>query len=573
MPGGISVGGLASGLDTAQIVSQGLDTAQIVSQLIQLERQPISRLENKIKELEEERKAVKSIRSDLLTLFHRAQDFSLGMVFGKFLSVSSEESVLTTEISGASATRGSYDVTVTQLASATVATSSTYLGQVINPAVTIENAGFSTEITAGTFTLNGVEITVDPTTDTLNNVLSDISSNTNLTATFNATTNRIEFENDDPGSSAFINIGATSDTSNFLEAARLVGANQSGTPTTVESSVDVAVLNPTLTLDELFGAGTIVAGDFRINGVAITITDPSTETLDDIIVAINSSEADVTASFDTATDTVQITSKTLGSRTIDFQDGTSGFLTAVNIDNSTQVAGNDSQFSVNGTGYTRNTNTIGDIIGGLTLNLLSAGDSTVTVSDDNDSVVESLNEFIDVFNAAVESIDTQVGREGTLYGDGSIRIIMSRLRSAIFSVVDDATGTYDNLFEVGISTGDSFESDTLSSIELDEAEFRNALQEDPTSLQSLFSNSGDSGIGDLIENYLRDITSPTGFLQDRSGSNGTIDREIEFTRDRIDMLERRLAQKEKRLYAQFHRMEMLLAQYQSTGDYLTQAFR
>jgi flagellar hook-associated protein 2 len=462
---------------------------------------------------------------------------------------------------------------VTQLASATVATSSTYLGQVIDPDVTLENAGFSTEIEAGTFTLNGVEITVDPTTDTLNDVLTDITNDTSLTATFNATTNRIELENDDAGSSAFVNIGATSDTSNFLEAAYLDGANQSGMPTKVTSSVDVAVLNPNLTLDELFGIGTIAAGDFRINGVAITITDPSTETLDDIIVAINSSEADVTASFDTATDTLQITSKTLGSRTIDFQDGTSGFLTAVSIDNDAQTAGNDSQFNVNGTDYTRNTNTIGDIIGGLTLSLLSAGDSTVTVSDDNDSVVESMNEFVEAFNAAVASIDTEVGREGTLYGDSSIRMIMSRLRSTIFSVVGDATGTYNNLLEIGISTGDSFESDSLSTIELDEAEFRNALQEDIDSLKSLFSNLGNSGVGDLIEDYLRDITKPTGFLEDRSGSNGTIDDRIEYTRDRIEMLERRLAQKERRLSMQFRRMEMLLSQYQSTGDYLAQAFR
>jgi len=554
-------------------LSSGIDTDQIISQLMQLERAPISRLEDRIDDLEGQKTAVKSIRSDLLTLFHRAQDFSLGMVFGKFVSVSSEESVLTTEISGSSATRGSYDITITQLASATVATSDSYLGSVINPAVTLDNAGFSTAITAGTFTLNGVQITVDPATDTLNDVLTDISTNTNLTATFNATTNKIELENDDPGSASFINIGATGDTSNFLEAAHLVGANQSGTPTKVESSVDVAVLNPALTLDELFGVGTIVTGDFRINGVAITISDPSTETLDDLIVAINSSEADVTATFDTANDKLQITSNTLGSRTIDFQDGTSGFLTAAKIDNTTQVAGNDSQFSVNGTGYTRNTNTIGDIIGGLTLNLLSAGDATVTVSDDNDSVVEAVNEFIDAFNTAVETIDNQVAREGSLYSDGSIRMIMSQIRSYIFSIVADATGTYDNLLEIGISTGDTFQSDTISAIELDEAEFRDALQEDPTSLRSLFSNDGDSGIGDLIEDYLREITSPTGFLEERGGSNGTIEAEIENTRDRIDMLERRLAQKEERLRNQYTYMEMMLSQYQATGDYLSRAFQ
>jgi len=546
----------------------GIDTDQIVSQLMQIERRPVQRYEERISELEQQQGAVKDIRRDLLTLFHRAQDFSLGMVFGKFTAVSSEESVLTTEISGATATRGSYDVTVTQLASATVATSDSYLGQVIAPAVTLDSAGFSIEITAGTFTLNGVQITVDPTTDTLNNVLSDISTNTNLTATFNATTNRIELENDDPGSSAIINIGSTADTSNFLDAAYLTGANQSGTPTKVESTVDVAVLNPTLTLDELFGAGTIVAGDFRINGVAITVTDPSTDTLDDLIVAINSSEADVTASFDAANDKLQITSKTLGSRTIDFQDGTSGFLTAVKIDNTDQVAGDDSQFTVDGTGYSRNTNNVGDVIGGVTLNLLSTGNATVTVNDDTDSIVAAMNEFVDSFNTAIETMDGLVAREGTLAGDGTIRTVMSYLRSTVFSDSADATGTFANLIEIGVSTGSGFASDRLSLLEFDEARFREALQEDSVSVKSVLTNSGTSGTANLIEDYLQDITSTTGFLHLRSGPSGSIEREIDRTRDRIDTLEDRLERREERLRAQFRRMEIALASFQSTEQYL-----
>ncbi|MCD6288364.1 MAG: flagellar filament capping protein FliD [Candidatus Hydrogenedentes bacterium] len=554
-------------------LASGIDTDAIVSKLMALEQAPIRRLEDKISSLKKKEDAIKDIRNELLTLFQRAQDFTLGMVFDRFKTVSSDESVLTTEISGAAATRGSYDVDITQLASATVATSNSYLGQVVNPTATLDSAGFSTEITAGTFTLNGVSITVDPTTDTLNDVLADITANTNLTATFNATTNKIEIENDDPGSTAVINVGSTSDTSNFIEAAHLNGANQGGTPTKIESTVDLAVLNSTDTLDELFGVGTVVAGDFRINGVAITITDPSTQTLEDIIASINGSEAGVLATFDTATDKLQITSKTLGSRTIDFQGGTSGFLTAVDIDNTSQTAGNDAQFSVDGTNYTRNSNSVGDVIGGVTLNLLSAGTATVTVSDDTDSAVSKVNEMLDAFNESVKKIDEQVARDGVLYGDGTIRSVTSQLQSIIFSSVTDATGKFSNLLEVGISTGDSFESDKQSEIQLDEAAFRDAIQEDPTSVENLFTNSGDSGIADLIETYLRDITSTTGFLQARAGSNGTIETEISDTRDRIDMLETRLSRKEQRLKDQFRRMEMSLTSFQSTSQFLAQAFR
>ena len=149
---------------------------------------------------------------------------------------------------------------------------------------------------------------------------------------------------------------------------------------------------------------------------------------------------------------------------------------------------------------------------------------------------------------------------------------MSRLRSVIFSIVTGATGKFDNLLEIGVSTGDAFSSDQLSLLELDEAEFREALQDDALSVKSVFTNSAFSGVADLIEDYLQDITSTTGFLQDRSGPNGSIEREIRNTRVRIDMLEERLERKETRLRAQFRRMEIALTQFQSTSSYLAAQF-
>jgi flagellar capping protein FliD len=120
-----------------------------------LERLPITRLQSRIQVLGNEREAIQSVRRDLLTLFHRAQDFTLGMVFDQVAATSSDESVLTAELGGGAAVRGSFDIQVTALASATVGTSSNYLGQVVDPNVALDSAGFSLAPTSGTFTING----------------------------------------------------------------------------------------------------------------------------------------------------------------------------------------------------------------------------------------------------------------------------------------------------------------------------------------------------------------------------------------------------------------------------------
>jgi flagellar hook-associated protein 2 len=480
--------------------------------------------------------------------------------------------VLTAELSGGNAVRGSFDVVVTALASATVGTSSNYLGQVIDPDAALDSAGFSLAPTSGTFTINGTEITIDVTTDSLNDVINMIDTNTNVTAAFNLTTNKISLTNDGPTDTDIINLGASSDTSNFLESARLTGATQTGTPTTLESTVDVAVINPADTLDNIFGVGAVTAGTFQINGTTITITDPSTETLDDVLTAVNSSDAGVTVSFDASTDTVRVISDTLGSRTIDFTDGTSGFLAATYLDTADQTAGTDAQFTVDGQSMTRNTNAVTDAIGGISFTLLSTGTSTITVNDDYEAMIEDVTEFVDAYNTAVQTIHNELGQGGELENDGSIRLIENYLRSTIFGRPTGVSGDYESLADIGITTGDTFERGALSMLEVDEGTLREALETDPDDVASIFTNAAEDGIGDLFEGYLRDLTSTTGFLQSRSEPNGTISDRIDAFNDRIDAIERRLGWKEERLRRQFTQMEIALSQFQAIGAFLAARF-
>ncbi|MCL4690954.1 MAG: flagellar filament capping protein FliD [Candidatus Hydrogenedentes bacterium] len=564
MSGGFSVGGLITGLDSNSIIRQ----------LIQLERQPILRLQDRISILTQRQTAVRELRTTLTDLRNRAQDFRFNNIFSQFAATSSEESVLTAEISGSSPVSGSYSVNVIQLASATVATSSASLGSPIDPNATLENSGITTEIEAGTFSINGVQFTVDPTTDSLNSILNAINSSAaGVTATYNATTDRVTIANTAANDTSVINFGATDDDSNFLEVIRVDQATQTtgtGGSTEVTSTRNLGAINPTDVLNTVnFAGGAITSGSFRVNGISINV-DASVDSLSDILGRINDSDAGVTASYDASTDTIRVVSETLGSRTINFASDTSNFLNVTNLATATQTAGNDSQFTINGGAtLTRNTNEVADAIGGVTLNLQSVGTSTVTVSVDDDAILEDVQEFVDEFNASVAAIRGIVGQGGLLENDSSIRFIEDFLRGNVFSTVSGISGTFKTLTQVGISTGDSFDSSSLSELQIDEDAFREALRTNRGNVEDLFSNSGETGIADLFFEYLDEATSTQGFLNERVRSNGIFDQQIQSLNDQIDRLEDRVAQKEQRLRLQFSKLEQLSATYQSQGAALS----
>jgi flagellar hook-associated protein 2 len=81
------------------------------------------------------------------------------------------------------------------------------------------NAGFNTGVTAGTFTINGVQFTVNPTTDSLSSLLAQINtSSAGVTATYNQETSSIQLTSTTAGPQSIL-LGASADTSNFLQSA------------------------------------------------------------------------------------------------------------------------------------------------------------------------------------------------------------------------------------------------------------------------------------------------------------------------------------------------------------------
>ena len=566
MSGTFSAGGLITGLDSESLIRS----------LIQLERQPVVRLQNRVSQFESQQTALRGLRTTLQNLRNTVQDFQFNNIFNAFLSTSSKADVLTAAVSSSTPVTGAFAINVTQLATATASVGSGAIGAPVNTASALDASGIATDITAGTFSINGVSFNVDPTSNSLDSLLSAINSSAaGVTATYDGVTDKVTIANSIVGDTSAINFGGNAgNTSNFLSVINVRSATQlpdvNGS-TAVTSTRNLGAIATTEFLNTVnFGGGAITTGTFSINGVSITV-DPTSETILDALRAINESDAGVTASYNTATDTIRVVSNTLGSPTIRFggTGDTSNFLDIVNLDTAVQTAGVDTQFTVNGGPVqTRNSNTVTDAISGVTLDFLSVGTSTVTVSPDRDAVVGEIQTFVEQFNTALSEIRTAVANDGTLKGDGGIRSIESILISHIFEQVSGLSGDFQSLLDIGLSTGEDFNSEAGFSLVLDEEKFRDALQTSGTNVRDLFSNKSKNGISDVLFGYLDEITGTKGFLNERAKANGTLDQQIQSANDQITRIEERLTVRETRLRRQFTHLEQLSAVYQNQASAL-----
>jgi flagellar hook-associated protein 2 len=107
------------------------------------------------------------------------------------------------------------------------------------------NAGFATAVTSGTFTINGVQITINAATQSVSNVISLINqSAAGVTASFNSNTDHIVLTNNTPGNQNIL-LGSGSDTSNFLGVSGLSNATGLNPTKTTGTQASLTYLGPT----------------------------------------------------------------------------------------------------------------------------------------------------------------------------------------------------------------------------------------------------------------------------------------------------------------------------------------
>src|SRR5690606_24249183 len=134
---------------------------------------------------------------------------------------------------------GSFKVWVDRLATSTTLNSSQTIGEAVDAIVSLADANFLTPAKTGTFSINGVQIAVDASTDSLDDVISRINSSgagvtARLTTDASGRSNLLELS-----SESSIQVGSAGDTSNFLQITRLQTATEqpSGAATILGTAV------------------------------------------------------------------------------------------------------------------------------------------------------------------------------------------------------------------------------------------------------------------------------------------------------------------------------------------------
>ena len=241
------------------------------------------------------------------------------------------------------------------------------------------------------------------------------------------------------------------------------------------------------------------------------------------------------------------------------------------------AAGANANFSINGLAVSSASNTVTNVIDGVTLNLLSATSSAITidVKTDTDTIVADVQAFVDKYNAYASlfkdltKYDATTGTAGALQGDSTARAVMSQIRSELGRSVTGLTGSYRSLADVGITI------DKSGVMTFTQSTFKTAFAAAPADVTGVFakttvSGTAVEGVAEKLETLMEGfLVSTTGIFDSRISSLST--QLTAITDDRV-ALARRMQSLEDRYFAQLNAMDSLLAQIETTGAFLTQQF-
>lgn len=285
------------------------------------------------------------------------------------------------------------------------------------------------------------------------------------------------------------------------------------------------------------GASTPFTQDTEHESTTVTI-DSSNNSLNGLRDAINAADFGVTASivYDgtdyhltllaTSGDENQleiVVSESGGSPTNTDSSDLSRFAFNTDVssyENLETQGGQDAILTINGLSVNRSSNTIDDVVDGLSLDILdetASGETvTVTVSDDKEFAEQNIRTFVDSFNAFVEAVDPIFGTreeenedgeteliQGSLANDGLAKSIISQIRNLIASSVTGlADSDLTSLTNIGIRT------ELDGTLSIDEEDFEDAFENNFEDIQKLLAPHTTSDSEDITINSFNDNTQP-----------------------------------------------------------------
>lgn len=232
-------------------------------------------------------------------------------------------------------------------------------------------------------------------------------------------------------------------------------------------------------------------------------------------------------------------------------------------------AARDASFKYNGISMTRSTNTITDIVPGMTLNLLKdSGSANISIDQDTQAISDSMNSFVSSYNTLTSQLtsmtttDVEAGTVGIFNGDNSINTITREINRLVTSV--NSSGF--SLPQFGI---DLSETGTMS---FNSSTFLTKFKEDATASEAFFAGTSTT---DSYNNTITTdgvFTSINALIARYTNSNGIVNTLTTGSATEMKALQTNKTRSQALLDARYEAMSARFVQYDSIMTKLTNQF-
>ena len=252
------------------------------------------------------------------------------------------------------------------------------------------------------------------------------------------------------------------------------------------------------------------------------------------------------------------------------QYGTDNILLALNFkDAANQYAyqlqeARNAKLSLNGLEIERSSNTVDDLIAGVSLLLSDTGAVTIAVEQNDEPALEAIRNFVEEFNKVNRMVwDLMEKDKGPLQVDTILMQIQSRLMQMAGNAVTSIGGEFRTLNDIGISSPDRY-----GFLEIDEDRLSAALQEDAAGVAELLGAAGGPGSSGLVRQigeYSKLLVRTDGII---AGQQNQLQSYVTSLEDYNERLEYRMELRESSLVARFTYLETYVSMMQSQGLFL-----
>ena len=233
-------------------------------------------------------------------------------------------------------------------------------------------------------------------------------------------------------------------------------------------------------------------------------------------------------------------------------------------------AAQDAEFTINGLAVTSDSNFVDEVIDGISIELdkvHESGDSSVIkVQADTETAKQSVQDFVDAYNELLDQLDTltqsygsaatdsESDTLGVLNGDASVRMLEGQLKNVLFESAPNGQ----RLADIGI------ELDRYGKLTVDDTKLSNALRDDPSSVEALFT--ADDAYIDKLEAVLDPFTEFNGYIDTRQNNLQERSDRVEYDMDQYNI---QMEQKYQLYLAQFTAAEAAINSMNAASSLFT----